>query len=184
MSGEESSSQNDSSEEEEGQDSEQEQSIESGEPAEAIPEQAEPVVEEERPPLIPEVILTREQISEGLTQLGRTADGLSHAFIRLQVSEKELTDVKPISTYRHLRFIDFSKNNLTSLQSLSTLENVIHLNVESNRIPSIDLGSSTHFLSFLLTNRNIFTKFKCFKEPNQDDTDTRIPDSSRFKLKL
>lgn len=140
MSDEESSSQHDSSEEE--QSEQEEQSVqEATEEKEAAEQNEEPVVEEEKP-LIPDVILTREQIAEGLTQLGRTADGLSHAFIRLHISEKELTDVKTISTYRHLRFVDLSKNNLPSLQALSSLENIIHLNVESNRLTTIDLGTS------------------------------------------
>lgn len=99
-------------------------------------QQAQPEVEE------PGQTLTKDDIAGGLTQLARTADGLSHAFVKLDLVGKDITDITAIQTYEHLRYISLANNKITTLKALSSLENLITLNAENNRLTDVDLGAS------------------------------------------
>lgn len=120
--------------------------------AEAVPVEEEFVdpPDEEVPPNP----LTKSTIASGLSQLARTADGLSHAYVRLQASGHQLSDVESTSSYEHLRYIDFSNNKISSLKPLHSLEYIITLNAQGNLITDItNLGTSMqnrHFYSHSL----------------------------------
>jgi Leucine-rich repeat (LRR) protein len=94
---------------------------------------------------IPEVYLTREQISDGLSQLARTADGISHAFVRLEVKGKGLTLINVLDNYQHLRYLDFSDNKISSLKPIGGLENLIAINCQKNQISNLDGISKRKF---------------------------------------
>ncbi|XP_015767774.1 PREDICTED: leucine-rich repeat-containing protein 23-like isoform X1 [Acropora digitifera] len=59
--------------------------------------------EEERSPENP---LTEEMLADSLSLLCKTGDGLAHAYVRLDIHEKELTDVSILSSFIHLRYVD------------------------------------------------------------------------------
>lgn len=78
--------------------------------------------------------LTQDIISPGLSLLCRTGNGLSHAFVKLDLKDKGLTDIAAISNYVHLRFLDISNNRLTDLYPLASLIQLLWLKVDHNAV--------------------------------------------------
>ncbi|XP_040908443.1 leucine-rich repeat-containing protein 23 [Toxotes jaculatrix] len=78
--------------------------------------------------------LTQETISQGLSLLCRTENGLGHAFVKLDLKDKGLNDIAVISSYIHLRFLDISNNYLTDLSPLAPLTQLLWLKVDSNAV--------------------------------------------------
>uniref|UniRef100_A0A3Q0S783 Leucine-rich repeat-containing protein 23 n=1 Tax=Amphilophus citrinellus TaxID=61819 RepID=A0A3Q0S783_AMPCI len=78
--------------------------------------------------------LTQDTISHGLSLLCRTGNGLAHAFVKLDLQKKGLTDIAAISNYNHIRFLDLSNNNITDLSPLASLTQLLWLKVDSNAV--------------------------------------------------
>ncbi|XP_071372378.1 leucine-rich repeat-containing protein 23 [Centroberyx affinis] len=78
--------------------------------------------------------LTQETVTQGLSLLCRTGNGLAHAFVKLDLKDKGLTDIAAISNYIHLRFLDVSNNHLTDLSALALLTQLLWLKIDSNAV--------------------------------------------------
>ncbi|XP_068609086.1 leucine-rich repeat-containing protein 23 [Brachionichthys hirsutus] len=78
--------------------------------------------------------LTRESISQGLSLLCHTGNGLGHVFVKLDLIDKRLNDITAISSYVHLRFLDVSNNHLTDLSPLASLTQLLWLKVDNNAV--------------------------------------------------
>ncbi|KAG7521304.1 leucine-rich repeat-containing protein 23 [Solea senegalensis] len=78
--------------------------------------------------------LTQETTSEGLSLLCRTGNGLGHAFVKLDLKDKGLTDIAAVSSYIHLRFLDISGNHLSDLSPLASLIHLLWLKVDNNAV--------------------------------------------------
>ncbi|XP_013766156.1 leucine-rich repeat-containing protein 23 isoform X1 [Pundamilia nyererei] len=78
--------------------------------------------------------LTQEIISEGLSLLCRTGNGLAHAFVKLNLQKRGLEDIAAINSYIHIRFLDLSNNHLTDLSPLSSLTQLLWLKVDNNSV--------------------------------------------------
>ncbi|KAF7655826.1 hypothetical protein LDENG_00050400 [Lucifuga dentata] len=83
---------------------------------------------------VPVCELTKETISQGLSLLCRTGNGLGHAFVKLDLKDKQLTDIAAISSYIHLRFLDLSNNHLADLSPLESLTQLLWLKVDNNAV--------------------------------------------------
>uniref|UniRef100_A0A3Q4BD99 Leucine-rich repeat-containing protein 23 n=1 Tax=Mola mola TaxID=94237 RepID=A0A3Q4BD99_MOLML len=82
-------------------------------------------------------ILTQETISQGLSLLSQTGNGLGHAFIKLDLNDKQLNDITALSSYVHLRFLDVSNNHITNLSPLASLTHLLWLKVDNNALTSL-----------------------------------------------
>ncbi|XP_074537635.1 leucine-rich repeat-containing protein 23 [Halichoeres trimaculatus] len=82
--------------------------------------------------------LTPETISQSLSLLCRTGNGLGHAFIRLDLKDNGLHDIAAISNYIHIRFLDLSNNHLTDLSPLVSLTQLLWLKVDNNAVVSFE----------------------------------------------
>uniref|UniRef100_A0A673AVE6 Leucine rich repeat containing 23 n=1 Tax=Sphaeramia orbicularis TaxID=375764 RepID=A0A673AVE6_9TELE len=71
--------------------------------------------------------LTQETLIQGLSLLCKTGNGLAHAFVKLDLKDKGLTDISEISNYVHLRFLDLSNNRLADLAPLASLTQLLWL---------------------------------------------------------
>ncbi|XP_026188100.1 leucine-rich repeat-containing protein 23 [Mastacembelus armatus] len=80
--------------------------------------------------------LTQETISQGLSLLCRTGNGLGHAFVKLDLKDKGLNDIAAISSYVHLRYLDVSNNHLSDLSPLASLTQLLWLKVDRNSVES------------------------------------------------
>lgn len=81
-------------------------------------------------------MLTEEDISASLSDLGPTEDG-NYAFTVCKLSSLELTDISAISKFQHIVTLDLSRNNLSDVSPLASLRNLCHLNLSHNHLSSI-----------------------------------------------
>ncbi|KAM9856032.1 leucine-rich repeat-containing protein 23 [Aulostomus maculatus] len=80
--------------------------------------------------------LTQETITEGLSLLCRAGNGLGHAFVKLELVDKELEEVAALRSYIHIRFLDLSDNCLKDLSPLACLTQLLWLKVDNNSVTS------------------------------------------------
>ncbi|KAL4697946.1 hypothetical protein H8957_001153 [Semnopithecus entellus] len=84
--------------------------------------------------------LTEDMMKEGLSLLCKTGSGLAHAYVKLEVKERDLTDIYLLRSYIHLRYVDVSENHLTDLSPLSYLTHLLWLKADGNRLRSAQLN--------------------------------------------
>ncbi|KAF4078161.1 hypothetical protein AMELA_G00196130 [Ameiurus melas] len=92
--------------------------------------------------------LTQDIIGQNLSLLCRTGDGLSHAFVRLDLHNRNLADIAILSSFVHLRFLDISSNYLTDLSPLATLTELLWVKADTNQVQSVR-GQSLSQLPYL-----------------------------------
>ena len=105
----------------------------------------------------PKNFLTQETINENLSQIDTTSDGNTCAFTTLFLEEKEIEVLgDAIKNYLHLRNINLNKNQLTSLNELQSLPNLLTLTCFENQIEDISFlsQSSHHFLQVVNLSQN------------------------------
>ncbi|XP_065066799.1 leucine-rich repeat and guanylate kinase domain-containing protein-like isoform X2 [Rhopilema esculentum] len=76
-------------------------------------------------------------VAEGLSQLGRSADGTMQVFLSLSLRENGLQSIEGISSYNHLQILDVSHNELEDLTTLSNLPNLISLDASHNKLSTV-----------------------------------------------
>ncbi|XP_043966895.1 leucine-rich repeat-containing protein 23 [Gambusia affinis] len=81
--------------------------------------------------------LNKETIIEGLSLLCQTGKRLEHAFIKLDLKERALTDIVAISNYIHIRFLDLSNNHISDLSPLAPMTHLLWLKVDSNSVTTL-----------------------------------------------
>lgn len=84
-------------------------------------------------------------ISE-LQDLGITFNGFNHAYLSLNISNKELLSIDGIADFRYLQYINPSQNKLFFLELLSGLRHINFLDFSYNKIIlTFDFDSSSKF---------------------------------------
>ncbi|XP_018580879.1 leucine-rich repeat-containing protein 23 [Scleropages formosus] len=81
--------------------------------------------------------LTQDMITESLSLLCKTGNGLGHAFVKLDLRNRNLTEIGLLGSFVHLRFLDVSSNRLTDLSSLAPLTQLLWLKVDRNLVQSL-----------------------------------------------
>ncbi|XP_055021825.1 leucine-rich repeat-containing protein 23 isoform X2 [Boleophthalmus pectinirostris] len=109
--------------------------------------------------------LTQEDIQEGLSLLCKTGNGLAHAFIKLDLKERGLSDISAISNFIHIRFLDLSNNRLSDLSPLASLTQLLWLK-SFRRQPFAQLK----FLQWLNVAMNILTDMDDLVGPSSLET--------------
>ena len=126
--------------------------------------------EEEQPPKI----LTPEILKASLSQIGKTfgrlyTDGASYAFLKLDLTDKELeSHVQELGSYQHLRFLELNGNVVSDISALSKIPHVLRLNLTGNRVASLDLFNNEEtftYLQFLNMAGNKVATFSPIKLP-------------------
>uniref|UniRef100_A0A452SRI2 Leucine rich repeat containing 23 n=1 Tax=Ursus americanus TaxID=9643 RepID=A0A452SRI2_URSAM len=84
--------------------------------------------------------LTEDMMKEGLSLLCKTGNGLAHAYVKLEVKERDLTDIFLLRSYIHLRYVDVSENHLTDLSPLNYLTHLLWLKADGNNLRSAHLN--------------------------------------------
>lgn len=92
--------------------------------------------EEEKEPENP---ITEEIIGESLSLLCKTGNGLAHAYVKLDIHDRELSDINLLSSFIHLRYIDMSQNKLRDLSPLNSLTHLLTLKCDRNLLSSAKL---------------------------------------------
>ncbi|XP_011409661.1 PREDICTED: leucine-rich repeat-containing protein 23-like [Amphimedon queenslandica] len=83
--------------------------------------------------------LASEAVAENLSLLCKTGNGLAHAFVRLDVRNKGLTDISILNCYVHLRYLDLSNNGLRDISAVNALPHLLTLKVDHNMLTSARL---------------------------------------------
>ncbi|XP_006891412.1 PREDICTED: leucine-rich repeat-containing protein 23 [Elephantulus edwardii] len=83
--------------------------------------------------------LTEDLMKEALSLLSKTGNGLAHAYIKLELKKRDLTDIYLLRSYIHLRYVDVSENHLTDLSPLNSLTHLLWLKADGNRLRSAHL---------------------------------------------
>eukprot|EP00163_Fabomonas_tropica_P025019 TRINITY_DN4309_c0_g1_i2.p1 TRINITY_DN4309_c0_g1~~TRINITY_DN4309_c0_g1_i2.p1 ORF type:complete len:450 (-),score=69.29 TRINITY_DN4309_c0_g1_i2:8-1357(-) len=81
--------------------------------------------------------LSEEVLKKGLHTLGRTADGLSQAYLGCNLILKKIHSLDALGSCIHLQDLDISCNSLTDLSPLSNLKYLIRLNASYNRLTEV-----------------------------------------------
>lgn len=78
-----------------------------------------------------------ELISEHLSLLARTGNGLSYAYTRLEIHNKPLSNLDLLEAFPHLRYIDVSENQISDIRGLGHLEYILSLDAHGNNITTV-----------------------------------------------
>jgi len=108
-----------------------------------VVESTEDAVEEDDP----EKSLSAEDVRECISLLCKTGDGLSHAYVKLDAKDRQLTDVNILERYIHLRYVDVSKNNLRDVAPLNALTHMLVLKADQNKLTSVNLEEMPYLVS-------------------------------------
>jgi Leucine-rich repeat (LRR) protein len=85
-------------------------------------------------------VLPEQELSEplmDLTNLARTVDGTSFAYLSLACVNKRINPIKAVESYTHLQKIDLSQNAIKDVAPLKGLNFVLSLNLSSNEIANL-----------------------------------------------
>lgn len=77
------------------------------------------------------------QIPAGLSGLGKTADGLRPAFLRLEISGTDMSSTADLAAYRDLQTLVLPNNELQDLSHLQHLHSLTHLDVTGNKLSTV-----------------------------------------------
>lgn len=81
--------------------------------------------------------LVKEEVQDGLHNMGKTADGKKLAYLSLSLCNINVNDVVLLNTYEHLRHLDLSKNLLSDLSPLSCLPHILTLDASNNLLTMV-----------------------------------------------
>lgn len=84
--------------------------------------------------------LTEAMMKEGLSLLCKTGNGLAHAYIKLEIKDRDLTDISLLRSYIHLRYVDISENHITDMSPLNSLTHLLWLKADGNQLRSARLN--------------------------------------------
>ena len=73
-------------------------------------------------------------VVKGLSDIGRTADGLKQSFLTIDVRGFGLDTVAPVSKYHHLQRLKLARNKLSTLKGLGSLNNVVYIDASDNEL--------------------------------------------------
>ncbi|XP_033107656.1 leucine-rich repeat-containing protein 23-like [Anneissia japonica] len=106
---------------------------------------------------IPEKTLTKEMVEDGLSLLCKTGNGLAHAYVKLDLKDKEVTDINILALYIHLRYIDISGSLLRDISPLNSLTHILTLKCDRNLLTSAKLDELPYLQNASFTNNRITT---------------------------
>ncbi|KAL9960961.1 hypothetical protein ACROYT_G034471 [Oculina patagonica] len=78
-----------------------------------------------------------EMIADGLSQLGRSADGTLQVYLNLFLAGCGLTDITCLQEYIHLQTVVISHNSLTDLSPLGCMPYLVSLDVSHNELTTV-----------------------------------------------
>lgn len=110
--------------------------------------------------------LTYEEASRCLNMLGKDETGMRYAYLKITATDRQLTDVSVVLSFKHVLFVEVGENLLTfdTLQVLAAMPYLIMLNAEGNRINSAAFDQMS-YLQVLKLSRNLVLDTKDVDQP-------------------
>ena len=81
--------------------------------------------------------LVKQEVQDGLHNIGKTADGRKLAYLSLSICNMNISDVVLLNDFAHLRYLNLSNNMLTELSTLGCLPYLLTLDASNNRLTSV-----------------------------------------------
>ncbi|RXN02672.1 leucine-rich repeat-containing 23 [Labeo rohita] len=103
--------------------------------------------------------LTQDMMAKSLSLLCRTENGLSHAYVRLDLKSKGLTDMSLLSSFIHLRYLDISSNHLSDFSPLANLTQLLWVKGDGNLLQRFEgqpFGQLTYLQWLSFANNRLF----------------------------
>ncbi|XP_039257437.2 leucine-rich repeat-containing protein 23-like [Styela clava] len=85
---------------------------------------------------LPDNPLIQDVIPECLSLLCKIGSGLTHAYVRLDVHDRDITDIQLLKSFIHVRYVDLSGNFLRDITPLNHLTNMLTLKADKNQLTS------------------------------------------------
>lgn len=106
-------------------------------------------------------VLTQAEAGECLHTLGKCDSGLGYAYLGLNASNKGLTDIRIIPTFKYVLYVDVSGNRLTTeaLRVLSSMKYLLMLQADRNHVSSAELDPMPYLQVNHETSLTIFIIF-------------------------
>ncbi|XP_015592239.1 leucine-rich repeat-containing protein 23 [Cephus cinctus] len=103
-------------------------------------------------------ILTRDEASKCLCNLGKIDSGLGYAYLSIKASDMGLTDISVIPCFRNVIYVDVSGNRLTpdAMSVLTSMTFLLMLQADRNGLPTGSMEPML-YLQVLTLNRNNIT---------------------------
>ncbi|OON17957.1 leucine Rich repeat-containing domain protein, partial [Opisthorchis viverrini] len=114
---------------------------------------------------LPRESLSKEIISECISMPYRLGYGFSHAFVKLDCSDRRLSDIEILRGYIHLRFVILTNNFITDISPVSHIGHLIYLKADNNQIERADCLNKLRFLQYLDLSGNKLTTINDLKLP-------------------
>ncbi|XP_065647243.1 leucine-rich repeat-containing protein 23 isoform X3 [Hydra vulgaris] len=80
--------------------------------------------------------LTAEIISSSLSLLCKIGTGLAHAYVKLNISKRELGDISILKNFIYLRYLDISENKIRDISPINYLTHLLTLKADKNLLKS------------------------------------------------
>ncbi|XP_065650196.1 leucine-rich repeat-containing protein 23 isoform X1 [Hydra vulgaris] len=80
--------------------------------------------------------LTAEIISSSLSLLCKIGTGLAHAYVKLNISKRELGDISILESFIYLRYLDISENKIRDISPINHLTHLLTLKADKNLLKS------------------------------------------------
>lgn len=85
------------------------------------------------------VPLTKDMMGKGLSRLERVGNGSDFAYVKFSGSQLELNDISILSMYKYLRYIYLSSNQISEIQALGGMDQMLTLTLDRNKIEQFNL---------------------------------------------
>eukprot|EP00798_Chlamydomonas_sp_ICE-L_P019466 gene19466-26127_t len=90
------------------------------------------------PPKLPQrPVFCPEHIQMGLSQLGRTSDGMRPAFLTLQIEGTDMSSTDAVAPFTHLQVLKLKRNELTDIKALRSLQSLAEIDVAQNKLTQV-----------------------------------------------
>jgi len=111
--------------------------------------------EEEEVEQVADAPLKKEMMPECLSLLCKTGSGLAHAYVRLDIHDRDITDISLLNCYIHLRYLDVSGNKLSDISSLNSLTHLLTLKADRNLLSSAKLDELPYLQTASFANNKV-----------------------------
>mmetsp|Transcript_11788 Transcript_11788/g.14014 ORF Transcript_11788/g.14014 Transcript_11788/m.14014 type:complete len:615 (-) Transcript_11788:555-2399(-) len=114
-------------------------------------------IDDSAPPPAP----TEKEVAASLSHLGKTADGIRQAYLKVEISGTGMVDAHLLTKHPQLQKVVLKGNYLKDIKSLGKLPHLIHLDVSKNRIDDcLNIQPPTTCLRFADLSFNYLTAIR------------------------
>lgn len=113
-------------------------------------EDGNPIPVEDDKPKEPQNPLKLEELRKGLKKISKTYNGLSYAYIQLDLKDKELDEIgEDLNNYVHLRDVNLSTNKFSHINPVQNMTYLVQLDASKNEIRDMEVFTLVEKLQFL-----------------------------------